>query len=224
MRGHGEPQQAMFIYRSMDERIPLDHPLRTIRALVDSVLADLSPQFEELYAAVGRASVPPEQLLRALLVQILYSIRSERQLVEQLNYNLLYRWFVGLGADDPVWDHSTFSKNRERLERADVAAAFFAAVVALADQHGFLSHDHFTVDGTLLDAAASLKSLRRKDGRSTDDPPSGKNPTVDFHGERRTNKTHESRSIRMRGSRARAKARKRSCVISRAPRWRIATG
>ena len=194
MRGHGEPQQAMFIYRSMDERIPLDHPLRTIRRLVDQVLAELSPQVEGLYAAVGRASVPPEQLLRALLVQILYSIRSERQLVEQLNYNLLYRWFVGLGADEPVWDHSTFSKNRERLERADVAIAFFAAVVDLADQHGFLSHDHFTVDGTLLDAAASLKNMRRKDGRSDDDPPSGKNPTVDFHGERRTNQTHESRS------------------------------
>jgi transposase len=195
MRGASEPQQTIFIYRSMDERIAQDHPLRAVRDLVDAALATLSPQFKGLYAPIGRASIPPEQLLRALLVQILYSIRSERQLMEQLNYNLLYRWFVGLGADEPVWDHSTFSKNRERLERADVAGAFFTAVVGLADEHGFLSHDHFTVDGTLLEAAASLKSVRRKDGTDRDrgaPPGSGKNPTVDFHGERRTNATHES--------------------------------
>lgn len=195
MRGHTEPQQVLFSYRSMDERIPEDHPLRTIRALVDTVLARLGPQFEALYAARGRPSIPPEQLLRALLLQLLYSIRSERQLMEQLNYNLLYRWFVGVGVDAPVWDHSTFSKNRERLEQADVAAAFFREVVALADRHRVLSHEHFTVDGTLLEAAASLKSVQRKDRPSDREPPTGpagKNPTINFHGERRSNATHVS--------------------------------
>jgi transposase len=198
MRGQGQPQQVLFSYRSMDERIPEDHPLRTVRALVDEILARLGPQFERLYAASGRPSIPPEHLLRALLLQILYSIRSERQLMEQLNYNLLYRWFVGVGVDAPVWDHSTFSKNRARLEAADVAAAFFAEVLAMADAHHVLSHDHFTVDGTLLEAAASLKSVRRKDAEPTDgDAPGGrgpaeKNPTVNFHGEQRSNATHAS--------------------------------
>ena len=197
MRGHGQPQAVLFSYRSMDERIPDDHPLRPIRALVDDVLARLGPQFDHLYAESGRPSIPPEHLLRALLLQILYSIRSERQLMEQLNYNLLYRWFVGLGIDELVWDHSTFSKNRERLEQADVAAAFFAAVVALADTHRVLSHEHFTVDGTLLEAAASLKSVQRKGAPTDRDPPARggpaeKNPTVNFHGERRSNATHAS--------------------------------
>ena len=193
MRGQRSPQHAMFIVRSMDERIALDHPIRTVRRLVDEALAELSPQFTALYAPMGRPSIPPEQLLRALLLQILYSIRSERQLIEQLDFNLLFRWFVGLGADDPVWDPSTFSKNRERLERADVATAFFAAVVGLADAHGFLSHDHFTVDGTLLEAAASMKSVRRKADPPDDGPPDGgKNPTINFHGERRSNASHAS--------------------------------
>ena len=197
MRGQGQPQQVLFSYRSMDERIPEDHPLRAIRALVDDVLARLGPEFDALYAASGRPSIPPEHLLRALLLQILYSIRSERQLMEQLNYNLLYRWFVGVGVDAPVWDHSTFSKNRERLEQADVAAAFFAAVVALADTHHVLSHEHFTVDGTLLEAAASLKSVRRKADSPDRGGPAGgrpaeKNPTSNFHGERRSNATHAS--------------------------------
>jgi transposase len=197
MRGQGQPQQVLFSYRSMDERIPEDHPLRTVRALVDEILARLGPQFDALYAACGRPSIPPEHLLRALLLQILYSIRSERQLMEQLNYNLLYRWFVGVGVDAPIWDHSTFSKNRERLEQADVAAAFFAEVVAVADAHHVLSHDHFTVDGTLLEAAASLKSVRRKDEPTDGDGsgrngPAEKNPTVNFHGERRSNATHAS--------------------------------
>lgn len=198
MRGHGEPQQVLFSYRSMDERIPVDHPLRALRTLVDTVLARLEPRFDALYAAAGRPSIPPEQLLRALLLQSLYSIRSERQLMEQLNYNLLYRWFVGVGVDAAVWDHSTFSKNRDRLEHAELAAAFFAEVLALAHTHRLLSQDHFTVDGTLLEAAASLKSVRRKDA-----PPPGddggvggcateKNPTVNFHGERRSNATHAS--------------------------------
>jgi transposase len=195
MRGHTPPQQETFILRPMDERIPADHPLRTIRRLVDEALARLSRDFDALYAQIGRPSIPPEQLLRALLIQILYSIRSERQLMEQLNFNLLYRWFVGLSADAPVWDPSTFSKNRVRLEQADVAAAFFAEVLVLADRHHFLSHDHFTVDGTLLEAAASHKSVRRKDDDSSDGPAGGeKNPSVDFHGERRSNATHESRT------------------------------
>jgi transposase len=192
MRGRGEPQQALFSYRSMDERIPETHPLRAMRTMVDTVLARLAPQLDALYADRGRASIPPEHLLRALLLQLLYSIRSERQLMEQLEYNLLYRWFVGLGIDASVWNHSTFSKNRERLEQADLAAAFFAEVVALANEHRLLSPDHFTVDGTLLEAAASLKSVRRKDGHDQTPPPSGKNPTVDFHGERRSNQTHAS--------------------------------
>lgn len=198
MRGRGEPQQTLFSYRSMDERIPESHPLRTMRTLVDVVLARLAPRFEALYADRGRASIPPEHLLRALLLQVLYSIRSERQLMEQLEYNLLYRWFVGVGIDAEVWDHSTFSKNRERLEQADIATAFFAEVVALADAKRLLSHDHFTVDGTLLEAAASVKSLRRKDGRDDDEGPrrpdgrAVKNPTMDFHGERWSNQTHAS--------------------------------
>lgn len=192
MRGRGEPQQALFSYRSMDERIPDTHPLRAMRTMVDVILARLAPQLDALYAERGRASIPPEQLLRALLLQLLYSIRSERQLMEQVEYNLLYRWFVGLGIDAVVWDHSTFSKNRERLEQADLAAAFFAEVVALAKEQRLLSADHFTVDGTLLEAAASLKSVRRKDGRDETPPPTGKNPTVNFHGERRSNQTHAS--------------------------------
>jgi transposase len=195
MRGTGEPQQVLFSYRSMDERIPANHPLRAVRALVDPLLAQLGPSLDALYATAGRPSIPPEHLLRALLLQILYSIRSERQLMEQLNYNLLYRWFVGVGIDAPVWDHSTFSKNRERLEQAEIAAAFFAEVVALADAHRLLSHEHFTVDGTLLEAAASIKSVRPKDvppDDKTGGGPSPKNPTVNFHGERMRNATHAS--------------------------------
>lgn len=196
MRGTGEPQQVLFSYRSMDERIPQNHPLRAVRDLVDPLLARLAPSLDALYATGGRPSIPPEHLLRALLLQILYSIRSERQLMEQLNYNLLYRWFVGVGIDEAVWDHSTFSKNRERLEQAEIAAAFFAEVVALANRHRLLSHDHFTVDGTLLEAAASIKSVRRNDAPPSDDPPGAgpslKNPTVNFHGERLRNATHAS--------------------------------
>lgn len=196
MRGSQPEQDPLFIYRTVEERIPPEHPLRTIRRLVDPVLQELSPRFDALYSKVGRPSIPPEQLLRALLVQILFSIRSERQLMEQINYNLLYRWFVGLTADDEVWDASTFSKNRERLEQAEIPAAFFTGVRNVADRHGLLSHEHFTVDGTLLEAAASQKSLRRRDGtdapRDPDDPP--RNPTVNFHGERRSNATHRSSS------------------------------
>src|SRR5438045_3613941 len=148
MRGHGQPQQVLFSYRSMDERIPDDHPLRAVRQLVDDVLARLGPQFDALYAVSGRPSIPPEHLLRALLLQILYSVRSERQLMEQLNYNLLYRWFVGISLDDPVWDATVFTKNRERLLQGDVARAFFERVLAQAQARQLLSAEHLTIDRT----------------------------------------------------------------------------
>lgn len=191
MRGTDHQTSQLFSYVSPEARVPPTHPLRAIRRLVDAAFATLSPQFEALYARVGRPSVPPEQLLRALLLQILYSVRSERLLMEQLQYNLLFRWFVGLGLDDPVWVPTVFSKNRDRLLAGDVAQAFFAAVVAQARAAQLLSDEHFTVDGTLLEAAASLKSFRRTDTPvpPPDDPG---NPTVNFHGEQRSNATHRS--------------------------------
>jgi transposase len=181
----------MFSYVSLEARVPPDHPLRAVRSITDRALARLSPQFGTLYVQFGRPSVPPEQLLRALLLQALYSIRSERQLMEQLDYNLLFRWFVGLGIDDRVWSPTTFTKNRDRLLRGDIAQAFFEAVRLHADSERLLSAEHFTVDGTLLQAWASHKSFRPKDEEPP--PPSGGgNPTVDFHGQRRTNDTHQS--------------------------------
>lgn len=193
MRG-SEPQQVvLFSFIDVEQRVPADHPLRAMRALVDPILTELSPRLAELYAAGGRPSIPPERLLRALLLQALYTIRSERQLMEQLDYNLLFRWFVGLGMDEPVWDPTTFTKNRERLVAGAIADAFLAGVVRQADARGLLSKEHFAVDGTLLEASASHKSFRPKDRpreRSGDDDPS--NPTVNFHGERRSNATHAS--------------------------------
>jgi len=191
VRGNDEQTGHLFSYLSPDERVPANHPLRVIRQLTEVALADLSERFELLYARVGRPSVPPEKLLRALLLQILYSVRSERLLMEQLQYNLLFRWFVGLGMDDPVWTPTTFTKNRERLLAGDVAQAFFAAVTAQAEDAHLLSDEHFTVDGTLLEAAASAKSFQKKDTPAAppDDPG---NPTVNFHGERRSNATHRS--------------------------------
>ena len=147
MRGDDRKQQALFSYVSPEARIPRDHPLRPIRKMVDGALKDLSPLLEEMYSHTGRPSIAPEQLLRALLLQILYSIRSERMLVEQLDYNLLFRWFVGLSMDDAIWDHSTFSKNRERLIDHEVASLFFESIRAQAEQSGLLSDEHFTVDG-----------------------------------------------------------------------------
>jgi len=191
-RGDDRQQQGMFSYLSPEERVPPDHPLRTIRAMVDEVLHDLSPTFDALYATVGRPSIPPEQLLRALLLQIMYTVRSERLLMEALHYNLLFRWFVGLNMDEPVWDHSTFSKNRERFLAGGVADAFFDRVLAQARQRNLLSDEHFTVDATLLEAWASLKSFRPKDEPPTTPPDDPGNPTVDFHGERRCNDTHQS--------------------------------
>lgn len=193
MRGDDQQSGHLFSYLSPEQRVPADHPLRAIRQMTDEALRQLSPQFEALYATTGRPSVPPEQLLRALLLQALYTVRSERLLVEQLEYNLLFRWFVGLGMDDAVWTPTTFTKNRERLLAGDIARQFFAAVLAQARSRRVLSDEHFTVDGTLLEAWAGQKSFTRTDGTSrgpSDDDPS--NPTVNFHGERRTNATHRS--------------------------------
>lgn len=191
MRGHDQPQSAMWSYIPIEDRIPADHPLRPLRRLVNRALRDLSPRFARLYPKGGRPSIPPEQLLRALLLQVLYTIRSERQLMEQLDYNLLYRWFVGLNPDDRVWDATVFTKNRDRLLRGAIAQAFFDAVLAQAEEAGLISHEHFTVDGTLIQAWAGQKSFRRK-GPPPPPPDDPGNPTVDFHGERRSNATHAS--------------------------------
>ncbi|MBI3647140.1 MAG: IS5 family transposase [Acidobacteriales bacterium] len=177
----------MFSYLSPEKRVPAEHPLRPIRAMVDTVLQEMSPRFAKLYADVGRPSIAPERLLRALLLQIFYSVRSERLLMEQLDYNLLFRWFVGLAMDESVWNHAVFSHNRERLLNEEIAEAFFQRVLGQAQP--YLSDEHFTVDGTLIEAWASHKSFRRKDegpGPSDEDGP------ADFHGEKRSNDTHQS--------------------------------
>jgi len=191
MRGPDRQQAALFSYVSPDARVPADHPLRPIRQMVDRVLRELSPLFQQMYAAVGRPSIAPEQLLRTLLLQVFYSIRSERLLVEQLEYNLLFRWFVGLSMDEAIWDHSTFSKNRERLLASDVATAFFQRVRHYAEEAGLLSDEHFSVDGTLIDAWASMKSFQPT-GTAGPSPDAGRNPTVDFRGTTRCNDTHQS--------------------------------
>ncbi len=194
MRGPEQPQTALFSYLSVEDRIPQDHPLRALRKLVDPILTALSPRFAVLYSELGRPSIPPEYLLRALLLQILYTVRSERQLMEQLDYNLLYRWFVGLQPDDPVWVPTVFTKNRDRLLEGDIAAAFLREVLRLADAHALLSHEHFTVDGTLLEAWASQKSFQPKRPEGPRPPSDGDpgNPSVNFRGERRSNATHRS--------------------------------
>ena len=193
MRGDDQQQNHMFSYLSPEKRVRKDHPLRAIRAMVDEVLAQLSRRFDAMYARVGRPSIAPEKLLRAQLLQMLYSIRSERLLMEEMDYNLLFRWFVGLNADDDVWDATTFTKNRDRLLEADVAKEFLALVVEQARAKDLTSDEHFSVDGTLMEAWASLKSFQRKEGKGTppDDPG---NATVDFRGERRSNETHESKT------------------------------
>lgn len=191
MRGDDPQNGAMFSYVMPEERVPADHPLRPLRRLVDAALTRLSSRFDRMYPDIGRPSIAPEKLLRALLLQVLFSIRSERLLIEQLDYNLLFRWFVGLGMDDPVWNATTFTKNRDRLLDGDIAAAFFEEVTREAKARGLLSDEHFTVDGTMLDAWASHKSFRRKDAPRT--PPEDRgNPTVNFRRERRSNATHES--------------------------------
>src|SRR5271157_4486424 len=194
MRGDDQQQSHIFSYLSPEARVRKDHPLRAIRAMVDEVLTQLSRRFDSMYARVGRPSIAPEKLLRAQLLQMLYSIRSERLLMEEMDYNLLFRWFVGLNADDEVWDPTVFTKNRDRLLEADVAKEFLSRVVEQARAKSLTSDEHFTVDGTLLEAWAGVKSFQRKDGKnppSTDDPG---NPTVNFHGEKRSDRTHASKT------------------------------
>jgi len=191
MRGDDQRGGHLFSYLSPEQRVPADHPLRAIRSMTDAALRRLSARFEVIYATTGRPSIPPEHLLRALLLQVLYSVRSERMLMEQLEYNLLFRWFVGLGMDDPVWAPTTFTKNRDRLLEGDIARAFFEDVVAQARARRLLSAEHFTVDGTLLEAWAGQKSFKRK-RRPTEPPDDPGNPTINFHGERRSNQTHQS--------------------------------
>ena len=194
MRGEDQQQSHMFSYLSPEARVRKDHPLRAIRAMMDEVLSQLSRQFDSMYARVGRPSIAPEKLLRAQVLQMLYTIRSERLLMEEMDYNLLFRWFVGLNADDEVWDATTFTKNRDRLLEADVAKEFLAVVVEQARGQGLISDEHFTVDGTLLEAWASAKSFKPKEetqGSAPDDPG---NPTVNFRGEKRSNETHESKT------------------------------
>jgi len=192
MRGSDGRQDEMWSYVSAEERIPQDHPMRGMRLLVDRALKDLSPRFSKLYSDTGRPSIAPERLLRALLVQVLYTIRSERLLMEQLNYNILFRWFVGLTMDDRVWDATVFTKNRDRLLAGDIAEAFFAKVLAQARAEGLLSEEHFTVDGTLIEAWAGQKSFQRTDGSDRASPDDPGNATVDFRGEKRSNATHAS--------------------------------
>jgi transposase len=191
MRGGDARTEALFSYVSCEARVPMDHPLRAIRNILNEALAALSSDFENLYAKSGRPSIPPEKLLRALLLQAFYSVRSERQLMEQLDYNLLFRWFVGLSLDAAVWDVTVFTKNRERLIAGDIAAQFMAAVLNQERVKALLSDEHFSVDGTLIEAWASMKSFRPKDG-SGEPPAAGRNGERNFHGEKRSNETHAS--------------------------------
>ena len=182
----------MFSYLSPEQRVPADHPLRKVRQITDQILKSLSSVFGRMYSEVGRRSIPPEQLCRALLLQVLYTIRSERMLMEQLEYNLLFRWFVGLNMDEPVWDVTVFTKNRQRFLEADIATHFFQRVIEQARNLNLMSDEHFTVDGTLLEACAGLKSFKRKDAGEPPVPDDPGNPTIDFHGEKRSNETHAS--------------------------------
>ena len=184
----------MFSYLSPEQRVRRDHPLRAVRAMTDEILSSMSPLFNAMYAEGGRPSIPPEKLLRAQLLQMLYSVRSERLLMEEIDYSILYRWFVGLNLDEQVWDATSFTKNRDRLLEAAVAKEFLAQVVERARAAGLISDEHFTVDGTLLDAWASLKSFQPKDKQDAPPPDDPGNPTVDFHGQKRSNQTHESKT------------------------------
>jgi transposase len=187
MRGDDNLQEGMCSYISPEKRVPANHPLRAVRKMVDEILKEMSTQFAKLYSDVGRPSIAPERLLRSLLLQIFYAVRSERLLIEQLQYNLLFRWFVGMEMDEAVWNHAVFSKNRERLLNEEIAEAFFQRVLERAQPH--MSDEHFTVDGTLIEAWAGQKSFRRKDGKGKPPGPAG---AVDFHGEKRKNQTHAS--------------------------------
>jgi transposase len=196
MRGSDGRSGSLFSYVDLEDRVPRGHPLRSIRQIANGALSDLSGDFAAMYARLGRPSIAPEKLLRASLLQAFYSVRSERQLMERLDFDLLFRWFVGLGIDDPVWDHSVFSKNRDRLLEGEIAAKFLAAVLAQPDVKQLLSSDHFSVDGTLVEAWASMKSLKPRDGGGGSEPPAGvgRNAEVDFRGEKRGNDTHVSTS------------------------------
>ena len=194
MRGADDKQASMFSVVSPERRIAVDHPLRRIKAMADEILRGMSSTFDAMYSKTGRPSIPPERLLKSQILMALYSVRSDRQFCEQLDYNLLFRWFLDMSADEPTFDASSFSRNRDRLLDHDVAGKFFAAVVEEARAAHLMSHDHFTVDGTLIEAMASLKSFRRKDEKAEDrEPPDDPgNPTVNFHGEKRANATHQS--------------------------------
>jgi transposase len=191
MRGQDYQQADMFSYLSPEQRVRPDHPLRAIRAMADLALSSMSARFDGMYAKTGRPSIPPEKLLRAQLLQMLYSIRSERLLMEEIDYSVLFRWFVGMNLDESVWDVTVFTKNRDRLLEGDVAREFLGEVVRQAQEKNLTSDEHFTVDGTLVEAWASLKSFQPK-GRKSALPDDPGNPTVDFHGEKRSNQTHES--------------------------------
>jgi transposase len=195
MRGSDRQQADIYSYLSPEQRVRQNHPLRKIRVMADEALQNMSGRFDAMYAKTGRPSIPPEKLLRAQLIQMLYSVRSERLLMEEIDYSMLFRWFVGMNLDEPVWDVTVFTKNRNRLLEGDVAREFLGEVVAQAQAKGLTSDEHFTVDGTLVEAWASLKSFHRKDEKRTppDDP---SNPTVNFHGEKRSNDTHESATDR----------------------------
>jgi transposase len=192
VRGGDDRTGSLFSYVDLEARVQADHPLRGIRAIVNEALLALEREFATLYSPTGRPSIPPEKLLRAMLLQAFYSIRSERQLMERLEYDLLFRWFVGLGIDDAVWDHSVFSKNRDRLLEGDIAAKFLAAVLAQPRVKKLLSTEHFSVDGTLIEAWASMKSFRPRGGSDEPPPDGGRNAEVDFHGQKRSNQTHSS--------------------------------
>ena len=216
MRGDDEICGNLFSYIDLEERVRADHPLRVIREIANDALAALTGEFAALYSGMGRPSIPPEKLLRAMLLQAFYSIRSERQLMERIEFDLLFRWFVGLGIDDPAWDHSSFTKNRDRLLEGEIAAKFLAAVLAQPRVKRLLSSEHFSVDGTLIEAWASMKSFKPKDGSGDDGGRSGggRNAPADFRGQKRSNDTHAARPIPMRGSIARDRAWRRSSASS----------
>src|SRR3954463_14988702 len=194
MRGADQSQSAMFSYLSPETRVRREHPLRAIRAMVDRALAEMSPLFDQMYSEMGRPSIPPEKLLRAQLLQMLYSVRSERLLMEEIDYSILFRWFVGLNLDEDVWDATTFTKNRDRLLEGAVAKEFLAQVVERAREAGLVSDEHFSVDGTLLEAWATLNSFQAKEQKAGAPPDDPGNPSVDFHGQKRSNDTHEPKT------------------------------
>ena len=203
MRGSDDRTGKLFSYVDLEARVRTDHPLRVIKSIVNEALSSLEREFASLYSPIGRPSIPPEKLLRALLLQAFYSIRSERQLMERLEFDLLFRWFVGLGVDDPAWDHSVFSKNRDRLLEGDIAAKFLGAVLAQPRVKKLLSTDHFSVDGTLIEAWASMKSFKSRDSSEEPPPGGGRNSEANFHGRKR-------RTIRMPSSTAKDRARRQS--------------